>query len=90
VGVPGVEFRSGDDVGEPDGLLGTAQRGDRRIVEELEAAKEVCRLLAPGVEGCRGDRHRGDDHGLAASVVALDEGDDVRVAAGDFRDDARV
>ena len=39
--VPRVEPRPGDDVRQPGGLLGAAQRRDRHVIQVLETAEQV-------------------------------------------------
>ncbi len=46
VSVPRIEPRPGDDIRQPGGLLSTAQRRDRHVIQELEPAEQIICFLA--------------------------------------------
>ncbi len=48
--IPGIKLGSRDDVRQPGGLLGSAQRGDSDQFKEFQAGKEIVALLAAGIE----------------------------------------
>lgn len=71
--VPRIEPCPGDDVRQPGGLLGAAQRRDRHVAQELEAAEQIICFITARVQRRSRDRQCRNDQELATGTVLLNE-----------------